>query len=243
MGQRRGGPFVFSTHSLDSPKVRSAGCSTGAAFAVRSLRFGANGETLDFLREGNELRRGNIATPEAAQAWRSPFVRQRHLPPDAPIPVGEQFDLAPVIMSATAAYQSLRETSTWLNPATTIKLTKAANSAYSMRSWPPAPHDFFGQPSASRRMSYVPGKTARGWGLGGSPEGDRRGLSLVGARRHGAVVGAAESIRRHRVAQGGVARGPQSTPRGDGRDTLAVAWRVPRGRGGPLETSGDAHRG
>ena len=49
----------------------------------------------------------------------------------------------------------------------------------------PAPHDFFGQPSASRRMSYVPGKTARGWGLGGSPEGDRRGLSLVGARRHG----------------------------------------------------------
>ncbi len=34
-------------------------------------------------------------------------------------------------------------------------------------------------------MSYVPGKTARGWGLGGSPEGDRRGLSLVGARRHG----------------------------------------------------------
>ena len=107
----------------------------------------------------------------------------------------------------------------------------------------PAPHDFFGQPSASRRMSYVPGKTARGWGLGGSPEGDRRGLSLVGARRHGAVVGAAESIRRHRVAQGGVARGPQSTPRGDGRDTLAVAWRVPRGRGGPLETSRDAHRG
>ena len=51
-------------------------------------------------------------------------------------------------------------------------------------------------------MSYVPGKTARGWGLGGSPEGDLRGLSLVGARRHGAVVGAAESIRRHRVAQG-----------------------------------------
>ncbi len=73
-------------------------------------------------------------------------------------------------------------------------------------------------------MSYVPGKTARSWGLGGSPEGDRRGLSLVGARRHGAVVGAAESIRRHRVAQRGVARGPQSTPRGDGRETLAV-WR------------------
>ena len=32
-------------------------------------------------------------------------------------------------------------------------------------------------------MSYVPGKTARGWGLGGSPEGDRRGLSLVGTGR------------------------------------------------------------
>ena len=43
-------------------------------------------------------------------------------------------------------------------------------------------------------MSYVPGKTARGWGLGGSPEGDRRGLSLVGARRHGAVVGAATGL-------------------------------------------------
>ena len=27
------------------------------------------------------------------------------------------------------------------------------------------------------------------------------------------------------------------------RETLAVAWRVLRGRGGPLETSGDAHRG
>ena len=27
---------------------------------------------------------------------------------------------------------------------------------------PPAPHDFFGQPSARRRMSYVQGKTARG---------------------------------------------------------------------------------
>ena len=26
----------------------------------------------------------------------------------------------------------------------------------------PAPHDFFGQPSARRRMSYVQGKTARG---------------------------------------------------------------------------------
>ena len=80
----------------------------------------------------------------------------------------------------------------------------------------------------------------------GASEGARRATgeaSAFGARRHGAVVGAAESIRRHRVAQGGVARGPQSTPRGDGRDTLAVAWRVPRGRGGPLETSGDAHRG
>ena len=52
----------------------------------------------------------------------------------------------------------------------------------------PAPHDFFGQPSARRRMSYVQGKTARGWGLGGRQEGDRRGLSLVVARRHGAVV-------------------------------------------------------
>ena len=39
--------------------------------------------------------------------------------------------------------------------------------------------------------------TARGWGLGGSPEGDRRGLSLVGARRHGAVVRAAKSLRGH----------------------------------------------
>ena len=52
----------------------------------------------------------------------------------------------------------------------------------------------------------------------GASEGARRAtgeaLSLVGARRHGAVVGAAESIRRHRVAQGGVVRGPQSTPRG-----------------------------
>ena len=81
----------------------------------------------------------------------------------------------------------------------------------------------------------------------GASEGARRATgeasalsALVGT---GAVVGAAESIRRHRVAQGGVARGPQSTPRGDGRETLAVAWRVPRGRGGPLETSGDAHRG
>ena len=46
----------------------------------------------------------------------------------------------------------------------------------------PARHEFFGQPSARRRMSYVQAETRRGWGLGGSPEGDRRGLSLVGAR-------------------------------------------------------------
>ena len=33
-----------------------------------------------------------------------------------------------------------------------------------LSAWPVslAPHDFFGQPSARRRMSYVQGKTARG---------------------------------------------------------------------------------
>jgi len=52
---------------------------------------------------------------------------------------------------------------------------------------PSAPHDFFGQPFARGRMSHVQGNTQREWGLGGSPEGDRRGLSLATARRHGAV--------------------------------------------------------
>ena len=44
-----------------------------------------------------------------------------------------------------------------------------------------ARHEFFGQPSARRRTSHVQRKTTRGWGVGGSPQGDRRGLSLVGA--------------------------------------------------------------
>ncbi len=35
-------------------------------------------------------------------------------------------------------------------------------------------------------MGYVQTETRRGWGLGGSPEGDRRGLSLADAR-HGPV--------------------------------------------------------
>ena len=86
-----------------------------------------------------------------------------------------------------------------------------------------APHDFFGQPSARRRMRYVQGNTARGWGLGGSPEGDWRGLSLVGARRHGAVVRAPESLGGHRAPQGGLAREPQSSPWRDGGEALAVA--------------------
>ena len=42
-------------------------------------------------------------------------------------------------------------------------------------------------------MGYVQTETRRGWGLGGSPEGDRRGLSLADAR-HGPVVGAAQDV-------------------------------------------------
>ena len=88
---------------------------------------------------------------------------------------------------------------------------------------PPAPHDFFEQFSARRSMSAVQGNTERGGGLGGSLEGDRSGLRLAGARRHGAVVCAPEGVRGHRAPHGGIARAPQSPPRGDGREALAVA--------------------
>ena len=37
----------------------------------------------------------------------------------------------------------------------------------------------------TRRMGYVQAETRRGWGLGGSPKGDRRGLSLADARGTG----------------------------------------------------------
>ena len=81
----------------------------------------------------------------------------------------------------------------------------------------------------------------------GASEGARRATGEASALS--ALVGTGRWSARRKVSvviewlKGGGARGPQSTPRGDGRDTLAVAWRVPRGRGGPLETSGDAHRG
>jgi hypothetical protein len=36
-------------------------------------------------------------------------------------------------------------------------------------------------------MGYVQTETKRGWDLGGSPKGDRRGLSLANARRDRSV--------------------------------------------------------
>ena len=45
-------------------------------------------------------------------------------------------------------------------------------------------------------MGYVQAETRRGWGLGGSPEGDRRGLSLVGARWEGPLVRSPQSVGR-----------------------------------------------
>jgi len=57
----------------------------------------------------------------------------------------------------------------------------------------PPPHEMIGQPFGKRRMGYVQATTRRGCGLGGSPEGDRRGRSLA-AGRHGPMVGPAESV-------------------------------------------------
>src|SRR5204862_282087 len=39
----------------------------------------------------------------------------------------------------------------------------------------PPPHELIGQPIGERRMGYVHTETRRGWGLGGSPAGDREG--------------------------------------------------------------------
>ena len=52
----------------------------------------------------------------------------------------------------------------------------------------PPPPEMIGQPFGEGRMGYVQAETRRGWGLGGSPEGDRRGLSLVDARWEGPLV-------------------------------------------------------
>jgi hypothetical protein len=51
-------------------------------------------------------------------------------------------------------------------------------------------------------MGYVQTETRRGWGLGGSPEGDRRGLSLAEPRRHGAVVGETQGLSGARALRG-----------------------------------------
>jgi hypothetical protein len=59
----------------------------------------------------------------------------------------------------------------------------------------PPPHEMIGQPFGERRMGYVQAETRRGWGLGGSPEGDRRGRSLAAARREGPMVGPAQRSR------------------------------------------------
>ena len=51
-----------------------------------------------------------------------------------------------------------------------------------------------GQPFGKERMGYVQAETRRGWGLGGSPEGDRRGLSLVAARWERPMVRSSQSV-------------------------------------------------
>ena len=43
-----------------------------------------------------------------------------------------------------------------------LATTSVGQEGLDFHAWCPAPHDFFGQPSARRRMSYVQGKTARG---------------------------------------------------------------------------------
>ena len=84
----------------------------------------------------------------------------------------------------------------------------------------PARHEMIGQPFGARRMGYVQTETRRGWGLGGSPEGDRRGLSLADARREGPVVGAAQDVGRVGAAARRRSREPQSSPRRDGGEAL-----------------------
>ena len=81
----------------------------------------------------------------------------------------------------------------------------------------------------------------------GASEGARRATGEASALS--ALVSTGRWSARRKVSvviewlKGESLEGLSQTPRGDGRETLAVAWRVPRGRGGPLETSGDAHRG
>jgi len=71
-------------------------------------------------------------------------------------------------------------------------------------------------------MGHVQAETRRGWGLGGSPEGDWRGLSLVDARREGPMVGSPQSLVVLALLRGPT-RECQSPPRRDRRDAVDVA--------------------
>jgi hypothetical protein len=86
----------------------------------------------------------------------------------------------------------------------------------------PPPHEMIGQPFGARRMGYVQTETRRGWGLGGSPKGDRRGLSLADAR-HGPVVGAAQDVGRPGAPPGRRSRVAQSAPWRDGGEDVGMA--------------------
>ena len=92
----------------------------------------------------------------------------------------------------------------------------------------PAPHDFFGQPSARRRpMALCPRENrARRRGLGGSRGGrPQQASASSGARRlRGGSPRRKKSLRGHRGPQGGITREPQSSPWRDGGEKLSQ-WR------------------
>ena len=107
----------------------------------------------------------------------------------------------------------------------------------------PPPHEFLGQPFGERRMRHVQAEAVRGWGLGGSPEGDRRGLSLAGAPRDRPVVGASQGLGGARAVAGRRLRQRQSAPWCDRGDAVRVARRGSRRWRGPAETPRAAGRG